>query len=256
YATMSYPPRALYVSGKHIYIGGGNGNGFLSVYKIPHIEAPAGNFGALAVSDLQIYDNLQLANNFIVNGGINAGGDVYFQDDFSVLGESYFGLNVGIGTSAPSVLLTVGSTTPTHVTGYRDTFLAGDLEVDGLFYVDGPSGTSTIVSNLDITGALAVGASGFYVDSSGDVKSGTWQGDLIDVAYGGTNWNSTGVTGLAFISTGSWGSTSTLSIVYGGTGTSTPPDYGYMLIGNALGGWDYVASSTLGGAGGSGTVGD
>ena len=41
---------------------------------------------------------------------------------------------------------------------------------------------------------------------------------------------------------------------YGGTGTSTPPVYGKMLVGNANGNYDVVATSTLGLGGGIGTV--
>lgn len=40
--------------------------------------------------------------------------------------------------------------------------------------------------------------------------------------------------------------------VNGGTGTSTKPSLGQMLVGNALGGYSFIASSTLGG--GTGTV--
>lgn len=40
-----------------------------------------------------------------------------------------------------------------------------------------------------------------------------------------------------------------LSIAKGGTATSVAPSYGYMLIGNSSGGYNYVASSTLGGGG-------
>ncbi|MFH1402540.1 MAG: tail fiber domain-containing protein [Patescibacteria group bacterium] len=59
---------------------------------------------------------------------------------------TFVGGYFGIGTTTPTVLLTVGSTTPTHVAGYRDAFFAGDLEVDGSVYFDGTldvSGTTT-----------------------------------------------------------------------------------------------------------------
>ena len=39
---------------------------------------------------------------------------------------------------------------------------------------------------------------------------------------------------------------STLSIIYGGTGTSTAPSYGNVLVGNARGGYDLTATSSLG----------
>ena len=40
---------------------------------------------------------------------------------------------------------------------------------------------------------------------------------------------------------------------YGGTGTSSKPTYGKMLVGNANGNYDVVATSTLGLGGGTGT---
>lgn len=43
----------------------------------------------------------------------------------------------------------------------------------------------------------------------------------------------------------------TLGIANGGTGTSTAPTLGQLLIGNGSGGFDYVASSTLGSGGGT-----
>ncbi|TAK59218.1 hypothetical protein EPO14_00140 [Patescibacteria group bacterium] len=69
----------------------------------------------------------------------------------------------------------------------------------------------------------------------------------------------TGPNGLAINSAGQVYSaaTSTLSTIsgilavsQGGTGTSTAPSYGKFLVGNATGGYDYVATSTLGSASG------
>ncbi len=45
--------------------------------------------------------------------------------------------------------------------------------------------------------------------------------------------------------------TSTISVAYGGTGTSTAPTYGKLLVGNAFGGYSLMATSSLGISGGS-----
>jgi hypothetical protein len=50
-------------------------------------------------------------------------------------------------------------------------------------------------------------------------------------------------------------SSSTISVAYGGTGTSTPPSYGQLLIGNGSGGYALLATSSLGIVGGSATPG-
>lgn len=42
-----------------------------------------------------------------------------------------------------------------------------------------------------------------------------------------------------------------VGIIRGGTGTSTPPIYGKVMVGNSSGGWDYKATSTIGLAPGS-----
>lgn len=42
-----------------------------------------------------------------------------------------------------------------------------------------------------------------------------------------------------------------VGIIRGGTGTSTPPTYGKVMVGNSSGGWDYKATSTIGLAPGS-----
>ncbi|MFH1522844.1 MAG: hypothetical protein ABIE43_03425, partial [Patescibacteria group bacterium] len=72
---------------------------------------------------------------------------------------------LGIGTTSPTVLLAIGSTTPDKVSGYRDGYVAGSWEIDGLLYVDG-AGTSTMANNLQINGGLQVGNSSLYLDSN------------------------------------------------------------------------------------------
>lgn len=76
--------------------------------------------------------------------------------------------NVGIGDMTPDVLLTVGSSTPNKVSGYRDTFFSGALEVDGLLFVDG-TGTSTFASALTAADGIALsGATGAYVTTDSE----------------------------------------------------------------------------------------
>ncbi|MCP4365594.1 MAG: hypothetical protein GY800_09900, partial [Planctomycetes bacterium] len=103
---------------------------------------------------------------------------------------------VGIGTSTPITLLTVGSSTPGSIAStnyYNSGYISGDLEVDGRFYADG-SATSTFASTIDVdgtatstfAGAITIGdaytlpsidGTTDYVlktDGSGNV---TWQAD-------------------------------------------------------------------------------
>jgi len=50
---------------------------------------------------------------------------------------------VGVGTTSTTVLLNVGSTTPTTVSGYRDAFFSGAVEIDGLLTLDTVLGVSS-----------------------------------------------------------------------------------------------------------------
>lgn len=94
---------------------------------------------------------------------------------------------------------------------------------------------------------------------------GNGNSDIISIPDNSTNWNTSYTNASSspytlFTTQASSTATyepkfSTLSISKGGTATSVAPTYGQMLIGNSVGGYDYVASSTLGGSGtGSGTV--
>jgi len=68
--------------------------------------------------------------------------------------------NLGIGTTSPTVLLTVGSTTPDQIAAanyYNSAFVAGDLEVDGTLYAGSftPTGLGTdMLVTTDSSGAL------------------------------------------------------------------------------------------------------
>jgi len=98
---------------------------------------------------------------------------------------------LGLGTSSPDVLLHVGTSTPTYVNAYNDSFFSGSAEIDNLLYVNGTgsstiagsleindllhiagAGTSTISNNLNVQGTLKVGTGSVYITSNSIVFAG------------------------------------------------------------------------------------
>ena len=111
-------------------------------------------------------------------------------------------------------------------------------------------------NNVTSTGAHVSGLLNVIGNSYfGTIASGTWQGQAISTGFGGTGQNSAGWTGFIKVTAGVWSTSTldisssvsgTLAIAYGGTGTSTAPIFGQLLMGNASGGYDLVATSSLG----------
>jgi len=65
-------------------------------------------------------------------------------------------------------------------------------------------GTSSPDSVLHVIGTSTLGV----------IRSATWQGNVIGTSYGGTNWDSSTSTGFAFLNSGAWSATTTLSDTY------------------------------------------
>ncbi len=80
-------------------------------------------------------------------------------------------------------------------------------------------GDLLVVDSTTRWSRLALGASGSFITSNGTDAS--WSAGPLSVAYGGTGWNSTGSSGIAYLTSGSWGASSTLGVSAGGTGATT-----------------------------------
>ena len=87
----------------------------------------------------------------VFSGGIEVDKTSYFDGSFYITDT---GSHVAIASNtADKVLFQVGSSTPSHVSGYRDAFVAGGLEVDGTSYFDG---ALTLASTLSVTGVTTL----------------------------------------------------------------------------------------------------
>ncbi len=90
--------------------------------------------------------------------------------------------------------------------------------------------TSTVASILPFASSTALSVSGtgyFGTVSTNNLSLGNGNGPLQ-------------------VNNGVVSATSSVGVLYGGTGTSTAPSYGQLLVGNALGGYDLLSTSSLG----------
>lgn len=144
---------------------------------------------------------------------------------------------IGIGTTAPTAGLTVGTGTNDNAAQASSVYVTGNLEVDGSSWLgDAAADTLTVTGSLSATNtsmalqslsvsgsaylatssgnvgigttnpgaALAVGSDAFKVTSAGTVTAGTWNGTAIGSQYGGTGINSLASSGIPKVSTGTW----------------------------------------------------
>lgn len=123
--------------------------------------------------------------------------------------------------------------------------------------IAGGSGSGTVTSvNMTVPTGLSV--TGGPITSSGTFAVTLTSGYNIPLTASTTDWNSFYATPSSRITAGSnlaWSGNTlnfngVLPIANGGTGTSTVPSFGQILIGNGSGGYNLVSTSSLGIAGG------
>ncbi len=143
----------------------------------------------------------------------------------------------------------VGSTTPLErmrITSGGSVTIGTGANAGTLTVVGAATLATTTATVLTITGQTTLGnASTTGLTTSGlatlgSAKIGSLQGLLFGTA-GSVGTVATSTLGIALSDT-----TGILAINRGGTGTSTAPTYGKLLVGNSLGGYDLLATSTLG----------
>lgn len=96
-------------------------------------------------------------------------------------------------------------------------------EGDDFFTLSAWYGTTTAPQLMNLENLSTVGT----------ITTGAWQAGLIGPSYGGTGTSTAGWTGLPFVDSGTWVSTTTLSSVYGGTGFSSYATGDILFAGTA-----------------------
>lgn len=137
--------------------------------------------------------------------------------------------NVGINTPTPGTTLTVagdilatGTTTATCFT------------VNGVTCLTGGSSSGGTVTSVGLTVPTGLSVSGSPITDAGTFIVSLTGGYIIPTTASTSNWDS---KQDAF---------AVLSINKGGTGTTTTPDFGQLLIGDGNGGYTLIATSSLG----------
>lgn len=173
-------------------------------------------------------------------------------DEINILASKF-----GIGTQTPDSLLHVtGAITGRSLalfdeTGDQDIFTAsasgttrltldrsGNLNiVGGAYQINGTSVLNSTTLGANITNSS--------IQTLGTIGTGIWQASAIGAQYGGTGDNTTGVTGVPYISSGNWLYEASLDETRGGTGLSAYVA-GDMLYGS---GSNTLARLAAGGSG-------
>ncbi len=172
-------------------------------------------------------DTLDFSTDFILTASPSNEVNISIADDVINFTEISDSLTLDANTNVALGALTFS----TSGTGSLDFNSTGQVSFAG--NVDAENG-------LDVTGSsLTVGGTAFVVGTDGTISAGTWSGTAIAAQYGGTGIDTSGATGVPYVSSGIWNTESTLSLSRGGTGASlTDPNADRILF------WDDSANST------------
>jgi hypothetical protein len=126
------------------------------------------------------HDNIDLEENSGGESwqiGVNAAGDLNFEDGGTSRVTFEDDGNVGIGTTNPSAALQIGSATGTLADGAGDAIISADLEVDDQVRIDGVNVAGSGKNILTLTGTLdkmdgSDTVRGIYIDYTNSEHSG------------------------------------------------------------------------------------
>ncbi|HVU80115.1 MAG TPA: hypothetical protein VHD37_02000, partial [Candidatus Paceibacterota bacterium] len=194
--------------------GGGGATNFLDLTDTPDVYSAGQIFFTNQSEDALIGDN-----TFTFDGTtLNAPGAVF--TTLTVLGSS------NVGTVSTGVW---------HGSTITDAYVADSLTISGGTINNTPIGAS-VPSTAKFTNASSTN---FFATSTRVLNSSTTLA-TIDALY------INNLTGPLQAVGGLVSATSSIGVLYGGTGLTAAPSYGQVLVGNSAGGYDLVSTSSLG----------
>lgn len=169
------------------------------------------------------YDYLATSTLGFISTNVAEGTNLYFTNNRVA--------TVIAGTTTDALL--EGTNNRYYTDARVNTFVGASTTVPKTF-------TANVFTALQTFGsASTTNISATYASSTGGFFGSLSVGSLSGVLRATAGALSTGLVNLASEVTGF------LGVANGGTGTSTPPTYGRILVGNAVGGYDLRATSTL-----------
>jgi hypothetical protein len=225
----------IYVSGKYAYVGDGSAG--LQIIDILGANIYAAHIGNIESQNITVTENIDVGNNLYVRSGLNVGqGGILTDGMLSVSGASYFGGNIGIGTTSPTAFLHITAPTTSSASLRLEASSAvdpsspniGDLWFNGTnlyFRKDGSTSVDLLASSSSIDGSGATNAVAYWSDSN----TLTYE-TYLDTTRGGTGIDTSALTGVPYITSGTWSvDTNYLALSHGGTNASLTASNGGIV---------------------------
>jgi hypothetical protein len=176
-----------------------------------------------------------------ITGGAGVPGGSVAQLQFNNYGTFGGSADFTISTSTGEMSVTGGLFSRATVTNATTTALFSTFARFTTAVADSFSSTLAVIGGATITNSTTTNATTtrLYASSATFDAATTTNLRASNASIGSLSGPLQAVNGVV-------SATSSISIAFGGTGTSTAPTYGQVLLGNAVGGYDLVATSSLG----------
>ena len=155
--------------------------------------------------------------------------------------------NVGVGSSTPWAQLSIN---PNGISG--SAFAVGSSTKTDFVVTNSGNvgiGTTSPFAKFSVTGIASIDnyvRASYFIATSSTASTFPYASTTALTVSGTNGLTLDNLNGPLQAVNGAVSATSTLSVSYGGTGLSTIPTYGKLLVGNSSGGYDLAATSTLG----------